>query len=105
VAANAENALAAVGIADSQNRVAVRPRAVVDQVNEGPCLKIGELPTHKFPDLIAAAFGGAGTAVQVGAVHHRAAQPPKPIRSTSLTGGSCSTLSKRSFSLAFREWR
>ena len=62
VAANAENALAAVGIADSQNRGAVRPRAVVDQVVKGPCLKTGELPTHKFPHLVAAASGGAGTA-------------------------------------------
>jgi hypothetical protein len=36
LAANAENALATIGIADSQNRVAIGGGTIIDQVIEAP---------------------------------------------------------------------
>jgi hypothetical protein len=63
VTADAKDALATVGIGDSQNRVAVSPGAAADLVNDTPwCCKIGELPTDLFPYLVGAASGRGVTA-------------------------------------------
>ena len=62
MAADAEDAVAAVGILDSQNRVAIGPCAVVDQVNDAWRLKVRELPTEQLPYLIGAASSRGGTA-------------------------------------------
>src|SRR6266851_5912586 len=62
ITADAQDALAAVIVRDSQNGVPIGPCAVVDQVDEAPCLKIVELPTDQFPYLVGTASGLGGTA-------------------------------------------
>src|SRR5260370_2794434 len=68
MAADAEDAFAAVIVDDSQNGVPIGPCAVIDQVGEGSGLKRGQVPTDEFPYLVGAASGRVEIGIGIGIV-------------------------------------